>query len=67
VFGDKYIAIDPKFVVTDLYVARYALTAVLKGFIGKNVFGTGFPIFARKYPVLRILDDYIVIFDPSEK
>jgi len=40
---------------------------VLKGLVGKNVFGTGWQTFARKYPIIRILYDYIVIFDGSEK
>ena len=65
IYGDKYYAIDPNFVVTDPYVARYALTAVLKGLIGKTVFGTGWPTFSRKYPVIRVLDDYLMIFDAS--
>jgi len=67
IFGDKYYTIDPKFVVTDPYVARYTLTAVLKGLVGRTVFGTGWKTFERKYPVIRVLDDYIVIFDASEK
>lgn len=65
VYGDKYFALDPNFVVTNPYNARYALQAVLNGLIGKNGFGTGWPTFTRKYPVLRVLDDYIVIFDAS--
>lgn len=36
-----------------------------KGLVGKTVFGTGWKTFNRKYPVLRIMDDYIVIFDDS--
>lgn len=67
VYGDKYYTVDPKFVVTDPYVARYTLTAVLKGLVGKNVFGTGWKTFARKYPIIRILYDYVIIFDGSEK
>jgi len=43
------------------------LTAVLKGLIGRPVFGTGWKTFERKYPVIRVTDDYVVIFDASEK
>jgi len=31
------------------------------------VFGTGWQTIARKYPVVRVLDDYVVLFDASEK
>lgn len=34
-YGDKYYSVDPKFVVTDPYVARYSLSAVLKGLVGR--------------------------------
>ncbi len=51
--------------VTDPYTAKYAVTAILNGFVGKNVFGTGWQTITRKYPVARVLDDYIVIFDAS--
>ena len=39
----------------------------MKGLIGRTVFGTGWKTFERKYPVIRVLDDYIIIFDASEK
>ena len=66
-YGDKYYSIDPKFVVTDPYVARYTVTALLRGLVGRTVFGTGWKLFTRKYPVSRVFDDYIVFFDASEK
>lgn len=65
IFGDKYISVDPKFVVTNPYIARYSVSALVKGMIGRTVFGTGWPTFVRKYPVLRVLEDYVVIFDAS--
>jgi len=42
------------------------LSEVVNGLVKKAVFGTGFPIAYRHYPVIRILDDRIIIFDPSE-
>jgi hypothetical protein len=48
--------LDPNFVVTDPYTAKYAVYAVLRGLIGKNVFGTGWKTINRKYPVIRIMD-----------
>jgi hypothetical protein len=67
VYGDKYYSLDSNFVVTNPYVAKYALTAVVKGLIGKPAFGTGWPTIERKYPVARVLDDYVIIYDVSEK
>jgi hypothetical protein len=49
-----------------MYLAKYSMTSVVNGLVGKTVFGNGFPTVMRRYPVIRILDDRIVIFDPSE-
>ena len=65
VYGDKYYSLDKNFAVTDPYVARYTLAAMLKGLVGKKTFGTGWKLFGRKYPVARINDDFIVFFDGS--
>ena len=34
--------------------------------MGQGLFGTGFPLLYRRYPVIRIFDDRIIIYDPSE-
>lgn len=65
VVGDKYISVDPKFMVTNTQVAHAVIQAVLKGLVDKNTFGTGWQILTRKYPASRVLDDYIIMFDPS--
>jgi hypothetical protein len=66
IFGGEFISLDPKYVVSDIYVAKYSIGQVLNGLVGKALFGTGFPTIRRRYPVVRILDEYIIIFDPSE-
>jgi len=47
-------------------IAQYSITEVLNGMVGKMTFGSSFPIIKRKYPVVRILDDMVIVFDPSE-
>ena len=51
--------------VDSIYIASYAIDEVLNGLVNKPVFGTDFPIVRRRYPVVRILDDRIIVFDPS--
>jgi hypothetical protein len=48
-------------------LAKYSITEVVKGFIGKPVFGTGFPAVYRRFPVIRVLDDRIIFYDPSQQ
>jgi hypothetical protein len=50
-----------------LPAARYAVTAVLRGLIGKDTFGTKWKVARRRFPVVRLLEDYVVVFDPAEK
>ncbi len=66
VFGEKYYSLDKNFVITDLYIAKYTLAAMLKGLVGKQTFGTGWKLFGRKYPLARVNEDFIVFFDGSE-
>jgi hypothetical protein len=66
VFGDKYYSLDKNFVITDLYIAKHTLAAMLKGLVGKQTFGTGWKLFGRKYPLARVNEDFIVFFDGSE-
>jgi hypothetical protein len=66
IFGFSATSLDPKYQVTSEYVAKYSISEVLKGLEGKVTFGNKFPILKRRYPVARIFDDRIIIFDPSE-
>jgi hypothetical protein len=66
IFGGEFISLDSRYVVSDIYVAKYSITSVLGGLAGKALFGTGFPTVRRRYPVIRVLDEFIIVFDPSE-
>lgn len=65
VFGDIYRSLDPKFQVASQYIAKYSIVQVLNGLVGKPVFGTGFPLIKRRYPVIEINDDMLRIYDAS--
>ncbi len=67
VYGDFYTSLDGKHKVTSEYLSKYSLSEVLNGLVKKTVFGTGFPIVYRRYPVIKVFDDRIIIFDPSEQ
>jgi hypothetical protein len=58
--------VDPKYQISSVYLAKYSITEVLNGLVGKEVFGSNYPLVYRRYPAIRLLDDYAVIFDPSE-
>ena len=47
-------------------MAKHFIAEVLNGMVGKNVFGTGFPLIRRRYPVVQITDYFVIVFDPSE-
>ncbi len=47
-------------------MAKHFIGEVLNGLVNKTVFGTDFPLIKRRYPVIQILDEWIVVFDPSE-
>lgn len=66
VFGDSYRSLDPKFQVTSDNLAKHFIGEVLNGLVGKPIFGNGFPLIKRRYPVIQIFDEMIVVFDPSE-
>lgn len=66
IFGLKYSSLDQRYQIADEYIARYSITEVLKGLKGKTTFGHDFPIIRRRYPVVRVLDDSLIMFDPSE-
>ena len=66
VFSDSYRSLDPKFQVTSIYYAKHFIGEVLNGLVNKPVFGTGFPLIKRRYPVMQIFDEWLVVFDPSE-
>jgi hypothetical protein len=66
IYDLKVTSIDSSYQLTSEYIAEYSASAVIKGLVGKTGFGTDFPIIRRKYPVVRVLDDRIIIFDPSE-
>jgi len=65
-FGYSYRSIDPKFQVTSVYLATHFIGEVLNGLVGKTVFGNGFPLIKRRYPVIQVFDEMLVVFDPSE-
>ena len=33
---------------------------------GRKVFGSNFPIVNRRFPIVRVFDDRVLIYDPSE-
>lgn len=66
VFADSYRSLDPKFQVTSTYLAKHFIGEVLNGLVGKTVFGNGFPLIKRRYPVIQVFDEMLVVFDPSE-
>ena len=66
VHNDVYRSLDPKFQVLSQYLAKHFIAEVLNGMVGKNVFGTGFPLIRRRYPVVQITDYFVIVFDPSE-
>lgn len=65
VYGATYKSTNSKWVLTNENIAKYSLSEVLNGLVGKTVFGTGFPLLSRKYPSSRVLEDYVIIFDLS--
>lgn len=65
VFNDAYRSIDPKFQITSQYLAKHFIGEVLKGMVGKTVFGHGFPLIKRRYPVIVLSDYMLRVFDPS--
>jgi hypothetical protein len=41
--------------------------AVLNQLIGKTTFGTNWKTFPRKYPVARVTEEYVIIYDAAQK
>lgn len=65
-FGLVWRSLDSNYQLGDPYVASYSITEILNGLVGKTVFGTDFPTIYRRYPVVRVLEDMVIVFDPSE-
>ncbi len=65
IFGLAFTSVDPNYKVESMFLAQHSITEILNGFVGKNLFGSGFPSIYRRYPAIRILDDRIIFFDPS--
>jgi hypothetical protein len=42
-------------VISNLYLAKYSISEVLKGLVDKTVFGTGFKTVYRRYPSVLVL------------
>lgn len=66
IFGLALTSTDPNYKVESTFLAQYSITEILNGLVGKNLFGSGFPSIYRRYPAVRVLDDRIIFFDPSE-
>lgn len=66
IFGASFTSVDPNYKVDSIYLAQYSITEVLNGLVGKSLFGSNFPSLYRRYPVIRLLDDRVILFDPSE-
>lgn len=66
VVGDSYRSLDPKFKVESQFLAKFCVQSVVNILKEKAVFGTGFPIMSRHYPILYIVEDRILIYDPSQ-
>ena len=67
IFGASFTSLDPNYKVESIYLAQYSITEILNGLVGKGLFGSDFPTLYRRYPVVRILDDRIIFYDPSEQ
>lgn len=67
IFGASFTSLDPNYKVESIYLAQYSITEILNGLVGKALFGSDFPTLYRRYPVVRILDDRIIFYDPSEQ
>ena len=65
IFGVTFTSVDPNYKVDSIYLAQYSITEVLNGLVGKQLFGSNFPSLYRRYPVIRLLDDRVILFDPS--
>ncbi len=54
------------YVVTETAIADRYIVSILGNFLNKTTFGTGFPTLSRKYPLLEVTRDYILLYDGSE-
>ena len=66
IYSPSWKVIDPKFTITDENIGRYYVAELAKSLNGKKVFGTGWQIVTRRFPVVRVTSDYVIVFDPSE-
>jgi len=53
------------YVVTDVKQAEFKVNMALRSMVGYRVFGSGYPIWPRDLPEVRIHGDYILIYDSS--
>lgn len=53
------------FIVTNMNLALFKASQVLKKNIGSSVFGTGFPSLSRQSPVTRVDNDSVIYYDSS--
>lgn len=66
IFAPTFTSINPKFVLTSEALATFGIDEVVKGLTQKDVFGSGFPVIYRRYPGVKVRENYMVVFDHSE-
>ena len=66
VFSAGFTSKDINYQVTDQYIALYSMGQILGTLKGRKVFGSNFPIVNRRFPIVRVFDDRVLIYDPSE-
>ena len=62
----KWNALDHMYQIASENIAKYSIQEVLDGLKNKATFGTDFPAIRKYYPVVHVLDDRIVMFDPAQ-
>lgn len=54
------------YIVEDIEQAKWKVNMALRSLRGMRVFGSGFPIWPRDLPDIRIFDDHLFVYDESQ-
>ena len=66
-FNQVITAIDDSFKTYSSTIASSSISQVLMGLVGTQTFGSGWQIYQRRFPSLELTEDFLVVFDPSER
>lgn len=66
-FSPKFKSVDPNYIVEQKQYLSFAIASVIATMEGSYVFGTGWKTSNRKFPSLDVTNDYVIVYDPSEK